>query len=142
MRQQSLLVVYRLYKVRLAVEVNIIAESCMLVLVINEILLKQQSKKRLSISALETLSIIAYKQPVIKSDIEKIRGVNCDYTIQKLLDKELIKIEGKSDKVGRPLIYITSEKFIDYFGINNLDQLRTIKDFQKEENSIGDEEDF
>ena len=109
---------------------------------INEILLKQQSRKRLSISALETLSIIAYKQPVIKSDIEKIRGVNCDYTIQKLLDKELIKIEGKSDKVGRPLIYITSEKFMDYFGINNLDQLPTIKDFQKEENSIGDEEEF
>ena len=106
---------------------------------INETLLKQQSKRRLSISALETLSIIAYKQPVTKSDIEKIRGVNCDYTIQKLLDKGLIVIKGKSDKVGRPLIYITSDKFMDYFGINNLDQLPTIKDFQKEENSIGDE---
>lgn len=106
---------------------------------INETLLKQQSKRRLSISALETLSIIAYKQPVTKSDIEKIRGVNCDYTIQKLLDKGLIIIKGKSEKVGRPLIYITSDKFMDYFGINNLDQLPTIKDFQKEENSIGDE---
>ncbi len=107
---------------------------------LNEILLKQQSRRRLSISALETLSIIAYKQPVTKSEIEKIRGVNCDYTIQKLLDKELISIDGKSDKVGRPLIYSTSDKFMDYFGINNLDQLPTIKDFQKEENSIGDEE--
>jgi len=107
---------------------------------LNEILLKQQSKRRLSISALETLSIIAYKQPVTKSEIEKIRGVNCDYTIQKLLDKELISIDGKSDKVGRPLIYSTSDKFMDYFGINNLDQLPTIKDFQKEENSIGNEE--
>ena len=92
-----------------------------------------------AIESLKTLSIIAYKQPVTKSDIEKIRGVNCDYTIQKLLDKGLIVIKGKSDKVGRPLIYITSDKFMDYFGINNLDQLPTIKDFQKEENSIGDE---
>ena len=89
--------------------------------------------------SLETLSIIAYKQPVTKSEIEKIRGVNCDYTIQKLLDKELIEIEGKSEKVGRPLIYGTSVKFMDYFGINSLNQLPTIKDFQKEENSIGDE---
>ena len=109
---------------------------------LNEILLKQQSKRRLSISALETLSIIAYKQPITKSEIEKIRGVNCDYTIQKLLDKELIKIQGKSDKVGRPLIYATSGKFMDYFGINNLNQLPVIKDFQKEENSIGDEKDI
>ena len=107
---------------------------------LNEILLKQQSRRRLSISALETLSIIAYKQPVRKSEIEKIRGVNCDYTIQKLLDKELISIVGKSDKVGRPLIYSTSDHFMDYFGINSLDQLPTIKDFEKEENSIGDEE--
>ncbi len=109
---------------------------------LNEILLKQQSKRRLSVSALETLSIIAYKQPVTKSDIEKIRGVNCDYTIQKLLDKDLIKIEGKSDKLGRPLIYSTSEKFMDYFGINSLDQLPTLKDFQEEENTIGDEKEL
>jgi len=109
---------------------------------LNEILLKQQSKRRLSISALETLSIIAYKQPVTKSDVEKIRGVNCDYTIQKLLNKELIEISGKSEKVGRPLIYNTSEKFMDYFGINNLNQLPTLKDFRKEENTIGDEQEL
>ena len=77
-----------------------------------------------------------------KSDVEKIRGVNCDYTIQKLLDKELIEIRGKSDKVGRPLIYATSQKFMDYFGINNLSQLPTLKDFQKEENTIGDEQEL
>lgn len=106
---------------------------------LTEIMLKQQSRRRLSISALETLSIIAYKQPVTKLEVEKIRGVNCDYTIQKLLEKELINIDGKSDKVGRPLIYSTSERFMDYFGINNLDQLPTIKDFQSEENSIGNE---
>tara|TARA_B100000886_G_scaffold313115_1_gene249540 strand:+ start:5249 stop:5812 length:564 start_codon:yes stop_codon:yes gene_type:complete len=108
---------------------------------LNEILLKQRSKRRLSSSSLETLSIIAYKQPVTKSEIEEIRGVNCDYTIQKLLDKDLISINGKSERIGRPLIYVTSEKFMDYFGINNLDQLPTIKDFREEDNSIGYNED-
>lgn len=101
------------------------------------ILLKQQSKKRLSTSALETLSIIAYKQPVTKSEMEQIRGVNCDYAVQKLLEKELIEIKGKSDNVGRPLLYGTSEKFMDYFGINDLKDLPTPKDFATEENEIG-----
>lgn len=101
------------------------------------ILLKQQSKKRLSSSALETLSIIAYKQPVTKSEIEQIRGVNCDYAVQKLLEKELVEIKGKSENVGRPLLYGTSDKFMDYFGINNLRDLPTPKDFATEENQIG-----
>jgi len=103
------------------------------------ILLKQQSKRRLSNSALETLSIIAYKQPVIKSEIEKIRGVNCDYSIQKLLDKGLIEITGKTKGIGRPLIYGTSDRFIEYFGINSLEELPTPKDFMEEENKIGEE---
>ena len=103
------------------------------------IMLKQQSKRRLSNSALETLSIIAYKQPIIKSEIEKIRGVNCDYSIQKLLEKELIEIRGKSDTVGRPLIYGTSANFMEYFGINDLKDLPTPKDFAHEENTIGEE---
>lgn len=101
------------------------------------ILLKQQSKKRLSTSALETLSIIAYKQPVTKSEMEQIRGVNCDYAVQKLLEKELVEIKGKSENVGRPLLYGTSEKFMDYFGINSLKDLPTPKDFATEENEIG-----
>ncbi len=104
------------------------------------ILLKQQSKKRLSNSALETLSIIAYKQPVTKSEAEQIRGVSCDYSIQKLLEKELIEIRGKTDGVGRPLLYGTSQKFMDYFGINDLKELPTPKDFATEENSIGKEQ--
>jgi len=101
------------------------------------ILLKQQSKKRLSNSALETLAIIAYKQPITKSEIEQIRGVNCDYAVQKLLEKELLEIKGKSDAVGRPMLYGTSQKFMDYFGINNLNELPTPKDFKLEDNSIG-----
>ena len=103
------------------------------------ILLKQQSKKRLSTSALETLSIIAYKQPVTKTHVEQIRGVNCDYSINKLLEKGLIEIRGKSDSIGRPIIYGTSPQFMDYFGINDLKELPTLKDFQQEENQIGDE---
>ncbi len=107
------------------------------------ILLKQQSKRRLSNSALETLAIIAYKQPVTKGEIEQIRGVNCDYSVQKLLEKELIEIKGKSDAVGRPLIYGTSQNFMDYFGINDLKDLPTPKDFYQEgeENTIGEQQD-
>ena len=102
------------------------------------IMLKQQSKRRLSKSALETLSIIAYKQPILKPEIEKIRGVNCDYTLQKLLDKELVEIKGKSDTVGRPLIYGTTPNFMEYFGINDLSELPTPRDFAPEENTIGE----
>lgn len=103
------------------------------------ILLKQQSKKRLSNSALETLAIIAYKQPVTKSEVEQIRGVNCDYAVHKLLEKELVEIKGKSDGVGRPLLYGTSASFMDYFGINNIKDLPTPKDFAQEENTIGNQ---
>jgi len=102
-------------------------------------MLKQQSKKRMSNSALETLSIIAYKQPITKSEIEQIRGVNCDYSVQKLLEKELIEIKGKSASVGRPLIYGTSNNFMEYFGINDLKELPTPKDFAPEENVIGEQ---
>ncbi len=105
------------------------------------ILLKQQSKRRLSNSSLETLSIIAYKQPVTKGQIEQIRGVNCDYAVQKLLEKELVEIKGKSDSIGRPILYGTSEKFMDYFGINDLSDLPTLKDFATTENEIGEEQD-
>ena len=102
------------------------------------IYLKQKSKKRLSTSALETLAIIAYKQPIIKSEIEQIRGVNCDYSVQKLLDKELIEIKGKSEGVGKPILYGTSDKFMEYFGINSMDELPTPKDFVNEANEIGE----
>lgn len=104
------------------------------------ILLKQQSKKRLSNSALETLAIIAYKQPVTKTEIEVIRGVNCDYAVQKLLEKELIEIKGKAEGVGRPLLYGTNQRFMDYFGINDIKDLPTPKDFIQEDNTIGKEE--
>ncbi|MBS1488903.1 MAG: SMC-Scp complex subunit ScpB [Bacteroidetes bacterium] len=102
------------------------------------IMLKQQSKKRLSISAMETLSIIAYKQPISKPEVENIRGVNCDYAIQKLLDKGLIEIQGKAETIGRPMLYGTSPKFMEYFGINDINELPTPKDFSNEVNTIGE----
>jgi segregation and condensation protein B len=102
------------------------------------IMLKQQSKKRLSTSAMETLSIIAYKQPISKTEIENIRGVNCDYAVQKLLDKGLIEITGKAETIGRPMLYGTTQKFMEYFGINDLVELPVPKDFVNEVNSIGD----
>ncbi len=102
------------------------------------IMLKQQSKKRLSTSAMETLSIIAYKQPISKTEIENIRGVNCDYAVQKLLDKGLIEITGKAETIGRPMLYGTTAKFMEYFGINDLVELPTPKDFVGEVNSIGE----
>ena len=102
------------------------------------IMLKQQSKKRLSTSAMETLSIIAYKQPISKPEVENIRGVNCDYAIQKLLDKGLIEIQGKAESIGRPMLYGTSPKFMEYFGINDISELPTPKDFSSEVNTIGE----
>jgi segregation and condensation protein B len=102
------------------------------------IMLKQQSKKRLSTSAMETLSIIAYRQPISKTEIENIRGVNCDYAVQKLLDKQLIEITGKADTIGRPMLYGTTLKFMEYFGINDLAELPTPKEFSSETNSIGE----
>jgi segregation and condensation protein B len=85
--------------------------------------------KRLSAAALETLAIIAYKQPITKSEIEAIRGVNCDYSIQKLLEKELIVISGRNEELpGKPLIYNTSRTFMDYFGINSPLDLPKLKE--------------
>lgn len=85
--------------------------------------------KRLSAAAMETLAIIAYKQPITKGEIESIRGVNCDYVVQKLLEKELVVITGRNEELpGKPLIYATSRSFMDYFGINSPDDLPQIKD--------------
>lgn len=100
----------------------------------------QRSKKKLSQAALETLAIIAYKQPVTKTDVEQIRGVNCDYSIQKLLEKELIAITGKSDTVGKPILYGTSGLFMDYFGINNINELPQIKELTDGSTSIGEQQ--
>src|SRR5579872_2840411 len=85
--------------------------------------------KRLSSASMETLAIIAYKQPITKGEIESIRGVNSDYSIQKLLEKELIVISGRNeDMPGKPLVYCTSRSFMDYFGINTPADLPKLKE--------------
>lgn len=90
--------------------------------------------KRLSTAALETLAIIAYKQPITKSEMEAIRGVNCDYAVQKLLEKDLVVISGrKEEAVGQPLLYSTSKSFMDYFGINSPADLPKISEVMMEE---------
>lgn len=97
-----------------------------------------RSKKKLSQAAMETLAIIAYRQPITKLEIEQIRGVNSDYSVQRLLEKELISIDGKAETPGRPILYSTSTLFMDYFGLNNLNQLPQLKDIVKEENTVGE----
>ncbi|NIG53037.1 SMC-Scp complex subunit ScpB [Chitinophaga sp. Cy-1792] len=90
--------------------------------------------KRLSTAALETLAIIAYRQPISKGEIEYIRGVSTDYSIQKLLEKELIVISGRSEDLpGKPLLYTVSRGFMDYFGINSPADLPKLKELFDEE---------
>ena len=99
-------------------------------------LYKDRSRRRLSGAALETLSIIAYKQPVSKSDIENIRGVNCDEVIKSLLEKNLITITGRAESVGRPLLYGTTQDFLRHFGLGSMRDLpkpREIEELLKEE---------
>jgi segregation and condensation protein B len=100
-------------------------------------LIQHKAKKKLSVSQMETLAIIAYRQPISKGEVEHIRGVSCDYAIQKLLEKELVEITGKSDGPGRPIVYSTSRSFMDYFGIKSVKDLPQLKDIHVEQNEIG-----
>jgi len=100
-------------------------------------LLQHKATKKLSVAQMETLAIIAYKQPISKSEIEHIRGVNCDYAVQKLLEKDMIVMQGKSDGPGRPMLYATSQTFMDYFGIRNSSDLPQLKDLRAPQNEIG-----
>jgi segregation and condensation protein B len=97
-----------------------------------------RDKKKLSQAALETLAIIAYRQPTTKLEIEQIRGVSCDYSIQRLLEKKLIQIAGKSDSIGKPLLYSTSAQFMNHFGINGVRDLPQLKDIVSIDNEIGE----
>jgi len=99
----------------------------------------EKSKRRLSQAALETLSIIAYKQPITKPEIESIRGVNSDYILNTLLEKNLIAISGRGESVGRPLLYATTPEFLKYFGLNKLNDLpkpREIEEIMNDEDFI------
>jgi len=86
-------------------------------------MVKEKARRKLSQATLETLSVIAYKQPVTKPEIEAIRGVNADYAIQKLMERGLITIVGRSVTAGRPLLYGTTADFLKHFGLNDLSEL-------------------
>ncbi len=90
---------------------------------------KERNKRKLSTASLETLAIIAYKQPITKPEIEAIRGVDVSGVIKHLLDIGLIKIGGRKDVPGRPFIYITTKKFLEHFGLNSLDELPNLEEF-------------
>jgi len=90
---------------------------------------KIKHSEKLSMPALETLAIIAYKQPVTKLDIETIRGVNVDGVLKNLLEKGLVRIMGRKEVIGRPFVYGTTRSFLEYFGLNSLDELPAIEEF-------------
>ncbi len=84
---------------------------------------REQGRRKLSQSGVETLAIIAYKQPISKGEVESIRGVNCDYVLKTLLEKELIAVTGRAETVGRPLLYGTTRDFLKHFGLNEITDL-------------------
>jgi segregation and condensation protein B len=89
---------------------------------------------RLSQQSIETLAIVAYKQPIIKAEVEAIRGVNCDGVLKTLLERRMIKILGRKEAPGRPLMYGTTKEFLQYFGLKDLSELPTLKEFRDVEN--------
>ena len=95
---------------------------------------RQRNKQKLSTASLETLSIIAYKQPITKMEIEAIRGVNIDGVMKHLLKLGLIKTAGKKEVIGRPFLYITTRRFLEYFGLNSIKDLPKLEEFSDFDN--------
>ena len=98
-----------------------------------DILIKFFGEKGESLTraTLETLAVIAYRQPVTKAEVEEIRGVNSSSIIRNLLDKGFVRIIGRKDVPGKPLLYCTTKKFLEYFGLNNLSELPTFREWQE-----------
>ena len=93
--------------------------------------LNKAKPAKLSRASIETLSIIAYRQPITKQEVEAIRGVDSGWTIKTLLEKSLVKIIGKKDEPGNPLIYTTTKEFLEFFNLNSLDELPTLKEYNE-----------
>ena len=91
----------------------------------------QRDRRKLSKSLLETVAVIAYKQPVTRSEIEYVRGVDADYAVRKLLELELIDVIGRSDALGRPLLYGTTNTFLTFFGIGSLEDLPSMREIEE-----------
>ena len=100
--------------------------------------LKSEPPRRLSAAALETLAVIAYRQPIVRSDIEKIRGVDSTPTLKTLLDRSLISIAGHASSVGQPALYVTTEEFLSLFGLKAVDDLPSIRDLRELERDPGE----
>ncbi len=98
-----------------------------------EKLLQPVQKQSLSQAALETLAVVAYKQPVTKLDIEAVRGVKCDYSVQSLVNKGLIEEVGRKETLGRPILYGTTDTFLSHFGLKTLDDLPKPPENESEE---------
>jgi len=95
-------------------------------------LYKNRRKTKLSRASLETLAIIAYKQSISRSGVEAIRGVSCDGVLSTLTDRELITVSGRGDGIGKPFLYSTTKKFLEYLGLKNYKELPSIEDFETE----------
>ncbi len=93
-------------------------------------LIKKSHDTRLSQSSLETLAIIAYKQPIIRAEIEAIRGVQCGQIIRTLIEKDLVKIAGRDEILGRPLLYGTTKKFLEHFSLNSIKDLPKVEELE------------
>ncbi len=91
----------------------------------------KQQETRLSQTLLETLAIIAYRQPITKPEIDHIRGVNSDYALRRLQELELVEVKGRSDTIGRPLLYGTTRRFLEHFGLNSLQDLPELPELKQ-----------
>ncbi len=96
-------------------------------------LLQPVQQQSLSQAAMETLSVVAYKQPVTRAEVEQIRGVKCDYSLQSLINKGLIQENGRKDTIGRPILYGTTDAFLSHFGIRGLEDLPPLPEIEGEE---------
>jgi segregation and condensation protein B len=94
-------------------------------------LFQQEEEKRMSRSLLETLAVIAYKQPTTKPEVDAIRGVKSDYALRQLLERDFVAVTGRSDSVGRPLLYGTTDRFLDQFGLTGLDALPSPREIEE-----------
>ena len=100
-------------------------------------LLQPVQQQSLSQAAMETLAVVAYKQPVTRAEVEQVRGVKCDYSLQSLMNKRLIKETGRKDTIGRPILFGTTDEFLSHFGLEGLEALPPLP--EKEEVTSEDE---
>ena len=105
-----------------------------------KVLFRQPREARLSSAALETLAIVAYKQPINRADVEAIRGVDCSGVLGTLLEYRLIKIVGRSEELGRPLLYGTTKEFLEHFGLRSIRDLPSVQELMQPEEPTGEPE--